>query len=67
MELLLESAGVSPWVGGRFNKESFFCNKVVSDCVKWPEIRTVLLGGEEDWRSVELLEEFLTRGQTPFL
>ena len=45
MELLLDSAGVLPWLGGRFNNESNFCNKVVSDCVGRPEIRTNLLGG----------------------
>ena len=45
MGLLLNLAGVSPWVEGRLNNESNFCNKVVSDCVGKPEIRTDLLKG----------------------
>ncbi len=45
MGLLLDSAGVLLWLGGRYNNELNFCNKVVSDCVGRPEIRTDLLGG----------------------
>ena len=42
------SAGVSPWLGGRLNNASNFCDKVMSDCVGQPEIWTDLLGGVKE-------------------
>ena len=45
MGLLLDLAGVLPWLGGMFNNESNFFDKVVSDCVGRPEIWTDLLKG----------------------